>query len=135
MFLNELFISESLSQVYGILHEFFSTQDSIAANLGEHIHVGIYLGVSVVIQYITDYICYDDVCHLRKFYQNPVRRELTSTTQQMASIPIMVDKMHIAGHVDTWCLDNCDSGILTRYPSPILTNHVINLLIHVDTDL
>ena len=94
MFLNELFISESLSQVYGILHEFLSKQDSVAANLGEHIHVGIilYLGVSVVIQHITDYICYDDGCHQRKFCQNPVRRELTSTTQQMASIPIMVDK-------------------------------------------
>ena len=81
---------------------FFSMQDSVA-NLGEHIHIGIYLGVSVVIQYITDYICYDayDGCHLRKFYQNPVRRELTSTTQQMASIPIMVD--------------NCDSGIPLQY--------------------
>ena len=59
--------------------------------------------------YSSEYICYDDGCHLRKFCRNPIRRDLTPTTKKLASLPIMVDKMHIAGHVDAWCLENCDS--------------------------
>ena len=34
LFINELFISESLSQVYGILHEFLSRQENVLNNLG-----------------------------------------------------------------------------------------------------
>ena len=56
-----------------------------------------------------EYVCYDDGCHLRKFCQNPVRRELTETTKILAATKIVVDKMHILGHVDAWCLENCDS--------------------------
>ena len=34
-----------------------------------------------------------------------MRKDIT----RLALLPIMVDKMHIAGHVDAWCLENCDS--------------------------
>ena len=57
----------------------------------------------------TEYICYDDGCHLNKFCTNPIRKDLTGTTKKLALLPIMVDKVHIAGHVDAWCLENCDS--------------------------
>ena len=53
------------------------------------------------------YICYDDGCHLRKFAQNPSRKDLTPTTKTIASTNIVVDKMHIRGHTDKWCLENC----------------------------
>lgn len=57
----------------------------------------------------TGYICYDDGCHLRRFARQPHRKDVTSTSQTLASLEIVVDKMHIAGHKDPWCLKNCDS--------------------------
>lgn len=56
-----------------------------------------------------EYICYDDGCHLKKFAENPVRCNITATAQKIASLKIMVDKMHILGHTDKWCLEHCDS--------------------------
>ena len=55
-----------------------------------------------------DHICYDDGCHLRKFVQNPTRSNVTPTAQRLANMRIAVDKMHIKGHIDPWCLANCD---------------------------
>lgn len=49
------------------------------------------------------YICYDDGCHLRKFARNPTRKDVTPIAKQLASLEILVDKMHMAGHVDKWC--------------------------------
>lgn len=56
----------------------------------------------------TEYICYDDGCHLRKFVQSAKRRKLTPTAEKLASLSIYVDKLHIKGHTDPWCLENCD---------------------------
>ena len=56
----------------------------------------------------SEYICYDDGCHLKKYAINPSRRDLTLTTQKIAEVSIIVDKMHMAGHVDAWCKQNCD---------------------------
>ena len=55
------------------------------------------------------YVSYDDGCHLRRFAQQPHRKDVTSTSQKLASLEIVVDKMHIAGNKDPWCLQNCDS--------------------------
>ena len=55
-----------------------------------------------------EYICYDDGCHLRKFARNEKRKNATPTTEKLATIEIVVDKLHMAGHVDKWCLSNCD---------------------------
>jgi hypothetical protein len=57
---------------------------------------------------ITGYICYDDGCHLRKFSQNPIRRNQSKTSEKIANLEIVVDKMHFKGHVDTWCRQHCD---------------------------
>ena len=56
-----------------------------------------------------EYICYDDGCHLKKFAENPCRSAITPTAQKIACTRIVVDKMHMAGHVDKWCKENCDS--------------------------
>ena len=37
------------------------------------------------------YINYDDGCHLGKFARNPRRKDTTSTSQQLASVEIVVD--------------------------------------------
>ena len=57
----------------------------------------------------TEYICYDDGCHLREFVNNPCRKDLTATTKRSSSFEIVVDKMHIRGHVDPLCLKYCDA--------------------------
>ena len=79
------------------------------------------------------YICYDDGCHLRRFAQNPSRKDLTPTTNKIASIEIVVDKMHITGHTDKWCLENCDAR---KYPDLSDVSYRVNahlkLLMHVN---
>ena len=57
---------------------------------------------------VIEYICYDDACHLRKFATNPVRSDLTEQTKQLASVEMVVDKMHMKGHTDPWCKEHCD---------------------------
>ena len=33
---------------------------------------------------------------------------LTQIAEKLASLSIYVDKLHIKGHTDPWCLENCD---------------------------
>ena len=40
---------------------------------------------------------------------NPSQQEQTITTQTIAKLSIVIDKMHMAEHVDSWCQQNCDS--------------------------
>ena len=42
------------------------------------------------------------------YASNPSRQDLTVTAQSIAKLCIVVDKMHMAGHVDRWCKDDCD---------------------------
>ena len=35
--------------------------------------------------------------------------DITPTAERIASLDIVVDKMHMAGHVDKWCKENCDA--------------------------
>ena len=35
--------------------------------------------------------------------------DITPTAKRIASFEIVVDKMHMAGHVDKWCRENCDA--------------------------
>jgi len=55
-----------------------------------------------------EFIRYDDACHLRKYAENPVRAGLTAQTKQLASVQMVVDKMHMKGHTDHWCKVHCD---------------------------
>ena len=62
---------------------------------------------------LTEFICYDDDCHLKGFARNPVRASLTFHTAQLASVEMAVDKMHAKGHTDSWCKANCDPSNFT----------------------
>jgi len=57
-----------------------------------------------------DYICYDNACHLRKISRNSIRSNLTLQSTALASVEMVVDKMHIKGHTDPWCKENCDAN-------------------------
>ena len=53
-------------------------------------------------------MCYDDACHLRRYACNTARSGLTDTTKFMSLLPMVVDKMHMQGHTDSWCQAHCD---------------------------
>lgn len=105
----ELFTSESKSQVYAALHELLSNHSKISSTLSKYIYNCQMLHIKkCCIIYLTEYICYDDGCHLRKYARNPVRSQLTPITIKLANLEIVIDKMHMAGHIDKWCLQNCN---------------------------
>ena len=86
---DELFGSESLTQVYGMLVEYISRLPESGQNSLEH-------------------ILYDDACHLKKFSENPKRANLNQYTKLIASIPKHVDSFHFKNHVDKWCHQHCN---------------------------
>ena len=53
-------------------------------------------------------ICYDDGCHLRKYTRNPIRSQLSVAATKLASLNIVIDKLHFSGHTDAWCHANCN---------------------------
>jgi uncharacterized protein (DUF2342 family) len=60
--------------------------------------ISIMSAIYAVLSSITEYICYDDACHLMKFARNPVRADVTPQCKQLASVQMAVDKMHMRGH-------------------------------------
>lgn len=112
--LSELFTAESKTQVYGCLHNYYACHPSAAADIGMaisyHNHVIITFAYAHM---LTEFICYDDACHLKRFARNPVRASLTYHTAQLASVEMAVDKMHAKGHTDPWCKANCDPSNFT----------------------
>ena len=61
-----------------------------------------------------EFICYDDGCNLRKFARQTTRQDLTPTAKKLAMVEIVIDKMHMAGHVDKWCLTYCDPHLFSE---------------------
>lgn len=46
---------------------------------------------------------YDDACHLKRFVNS---RQKTAAGKFLASLTMVVDKMHFKNHVDKWCKQN-----------------------------
>ena len=70
---------------------------------------GILVLAFILLILIAEYICYDDACHLKKHSINATRQHLTQQSEKLASVNMVVDKMHMAGHVDKWCKKHCDA--------------------------
>lgn len=104
--LDELFISESLPQVYGSLHSLLHINQSQTATISKDYQYYNYCRVNI--QDHTGFVCYDDGCHLRKFARNPSRSSLTATASRIANLEIVIDRMHFKGHVDSWCKQTCN---------------------------
>ena len=86
---DELYGSESLTQVYGMLVEHISRlPESARRNLKD--------------------ILYDDACHLKKFSENEKRANKNDFTRFLASVPKHVDNFHFKNHVDPWCHRMCN---------------------------
>ena len=92
--IDELYGSESISQVYGLLLDFYS-------KLSDNSELKILL--------------YDDMCHLKRFAENPDIADLNKWTKQFADeITKVVDKFHFRNHVDPWCQENCNPEKVTE---------------------
>ena len=102
--IRELFTAESKSQVYGHLHQFLQ---NTSLQPGKIRH----LTALKHILYLLEYICYDDACHLKKYSMHHSRCDLTQTTRYLSQMNIVVDKMHMAGHVDSWCKKECNPNL------------------------
>ena len=61
-----------------------------------------------------EFIYYDDGRHLRNFARKPSRLDLTPTPKKLATVEIVIDKMHMAGHVDKWCLTISDPHLFSE---------------------
>ena len=57
---------------------------------------------------MTGIVCYDDGCHLKWYARNPKRSNLSIAATKLASLDIVIDKLHFAGHTDSWCHANCN---------------------------
>lgn len=64
--------------------------------------------------FLTEFICYDDGCHLRKYARKANRKDLTQVAQKLAVMEIVVDKLHMQGHTDGWCHRNCDPNLFSE---------------------
>ncbi len=122
MHVSELFTAESKSQVYGQLHDLLQTESAIATTLkcvhtctcGSKFIIKIFITLFSFFCTWTWRIClYDDGCHLRKFAQNPCRKDATPTATVISGLNIVVDKLHMKGHVDPWCKANSDAKSFT----------------------
>lgn len=74
-------------------------------------------------------MCYNDGCHLRQFVQNPERKSVTPVAATIASLSIYVDKTHIRGHTDAWCLRNCDPRPVKDLEIPVVRMYGLDLFV------
>ena len=72
------------------------------------------------IMFLIGFICYDDACHLKRFARDPMWAGITDQGKQPASVEMVVDKMHMKGHVDPWCKMNCDAEIFSELDKVLL---------------
>ena len=84
---DELYGSESISQVYGILVEFLGRLKDMST---------------------LEELLYDDCCHLKAFSEKEVNAKQNEVTQYFADIGKHVDRFHFRNHVDPWCQANCN---------------------------
>ena len=68
-------------------------------------------------------ICYDG-CHLRRYASNTARCDLTATARRLASLNIVVDRMHFKGHTDPWCHEHCDPNKLKELEKVSIGNSI-----------
>ena len=55
---------------------------------------------------------HDDACHLKKFVN---KRQTSTIGKFLASIKMVVDKMHFPNHIDKWCRANVNPYQLPEF--------------------
>lgn len=86
--------------------------------------------LNLIHSFTLKFICYDDGCHLRRYARQTSRKDLTETTKRLAQVEIVVDKMHMHGHIDQWCKANCDASAFSQLDKVRIINK-INAIIYM----
>ena len=73
--------------------------------------------------YNLEFICYDDGCNLRKYARNSIHHDLITTDKLLAKTEIVIDKLHLAGHVDKWCIANCSPYLFPQLDQVCIMIH------------
>ena len=64
---------------------------------------------------IPEFCVYDDACRLRRFLEKRInsRKYRPNRLENIrpGKIKYVVDRLHIKGHTEAWCLENCDSKL------------------------
>lgn len=84
---DELYGSEGISQVYGILVEFLARLEDLDS---------------------LEELLYDDCCHLKAFSEKETNANQNAITKHFAKLGKHVDRFHFRNHVDPWCMENCN---------------------------
>ena len=79
---DELYNSEGIAQVHGILTEYLATVSEKES---------------------LEYIIYDDACHLVRYSQN-------EKVSERSERKFVIDRFHFKNHIAPWCHENCDSN-------------------------
>ena len=88
----ELFGSESISQVYAIILEFLATLDKADRDKIEYILYGEYI---ILIIFFLEYnLELDDMCHLAPYGKNVLKKNKTELTEFFHSRKLAVDFLH-----------------------------------------
>ena len=45
---------------------------------------------------------------MRRYARNSTRSQVTLAASKLASLNIVIDKLHFKGHTDSWCHSNCN---------------------------
>ena len=61
-------------------------------------------------------LIHDDSCHLRRFAAKHARKSPLTEKLQHPHVRYIVDRLHIKGHVDAWCLRECHPDVPGNMP-------------------
>lgn len=56
--------------------------------------IGILSTSTVLYYYCTNFLIYDDACHLKRYACNPVRKDVTATSKFISGTKIVMDKIN-----------------------------------------
>ena len=80
-----------------------------------------------MLYFFVEFVCYDDGCHLRRYARNPCRSQITPFSVKLASVEIVIDKMHMAGHTDKWCHQYCNPRAFKELENVSLVLQILKL--------
>ena len=101
-FVEELYGSESLTQVHGHLCNFLDSGKEILDKL--------------------ETIFYDDACHMWKFMTKKERMAYSEAATRLGKLEMMVDFFHIKNHTDKFCHENLNPYTIKEHLKDINSN-------------
>jgi hypothetical protein len=108
----ELFGKESTTQVALLYLDIYDYYIGIKLKISYLLINNIVCDVFIFLGKIPEFCVYDDACRLRRFLEKRInsRKYRPNRLENIrpGKIKYVVDRLHIKGHTEAWCLENCD---------------------------